>query len=214
MENIKMSSTDGEKMAGLFTAFSDAQAGINNVLADKDMMNKFKYAELHQLLSAIRAPFAKNGLAVMQFPNGKKADNVTHDYLTTIITHKSGEWISGTMVLPLVVENRGTSAAQAFGASITYARRYMLAAIVGIAQVDDESYLIPDVKLSIERGEFDLDTIRSSGIKEAKKGRPALTKWYSMQSIDIKDYLSKNDAGKELMTEISSNIPTDGDFVC
>jgi hypothetical protein len=47
--------------------------------------------------------------------------------------HSSGEWISSTLELPVSKQD-----AQGFGSALTYARRYSLAAICGIAQDDDD----------------------------------------------------------------------------
>ena len=140
--SIELSSNDGTKMAAFFTAFSKAQAEINNVLADTKGHN-YQYAELSQVLAVIRKPFADNGLAIMQLPNSiRNEDGTTSTYLATIITHESGEWIKSN----LSIDYQGgakTSAIQQLGSHITYARRYMASAMTGVAQVDDESELLP-----------------------------------------------------------------------
>lgn len=47
--------------------------------------------------------------------------------------HRSGQWISGTAVVPIAKQD-----AQGYGATLTYARRYGLAALLGITQDDDD----------------------------------------------------------------------------
>jgi hypothetical protein len=66
----------------------------------------------------------------MQFP-GEYIDGVMS--LTTIISHKSGEWMGQEMSMPL-------SKMDAHGcmAILTYMRRASLAAVVGIVQSDDD----------------------------------------------------------------------------
>ena len=53
--------------------------------------------------------------------------------MITTLAHSSGEWIKS--ITPILARDES---AQAQGSGITYARRYALAAIVGIAQIDDD----------------------------------------------------------------------------
>jgi hypothetical protein len=53
--------------------------------------------------------------------------------VVTTLAHSSGEWIRGRLkMLPKDMSPQG------FGSAITYARRYALAAIAGVAQIDDD----------------------------------------------------------------------------
>jgi hypothetical protein len=54
--------------------------------------------------------------------------------LVTTLLHSSGEWISGEM--PVLTKD---ASPQAQGSGLTYARRYALAAIVGVYQTDDDA---------------------------------------------------------------------------
>jgi hypothetical protein len=54
--------------------------------------------------------------------------------LKTILAHSSGEWVKS--ITPILTKDNSP---QAQGSGITYARRYALAAIVGLAQVDDDA---------------------------------------------------------------------------
>ena len=121
-----MSPTIG-KLAG---ALAKAQAKITG--ATKDSENPFfksKYADLAAVLDAARGPLSENGLAVIQ----TTAYDNTGICMITTLAHESGEWIRGKLWL------RPTKAdPQGMGSAITYARRYAYAAIVGIAQVDDD----------------------------------------------------------------------------
>ena len=120
-----------ESIAALAAALSKAQADITGAL--KDSSNPFfksKYADLASCWDACRKQLAANGLAVIQTTNTTDAGVV----LVTTLAHSSGEWIRG--VLPVVTKDAGP---QAQGSGITYARRYALAAIVGLAQIDDDA---------------------------------------------------------------------------
>lgn len=120
-----------ESIAALAAALSKAQADITGAL--KDSSNPFfksKYADLASCWDACRKQLAANGLCVIQTTNTTDAGVV----LVTTLAHSSGEWIRG--VLPVVTKDNGP---QAQGSGITYARRYALAAIVGLAQIDDDA---------------------------------------------------------------------------
>ncbi len=116
----------------LASAFVNAFAEIDNVV--KNAANPHfgsNYADLGAVLDTVRPVFAKNGLAVLMAPGNLEGDRVS---LTWTLFHKSGQCIGGQMQLPIGSKNT----AQAAGSCITYMRRYMLAALAGIAQVDDD----------------------------------------------------------------------------
>jgi len=110
----------------------------------EDSSNPFfrsQYGDLTSVWAAIREPLTKHGLSVvqtladpgcMQVPGDAK--NVQPICIVTTLYHTSGEWVKGT--LRLVPDKPGPQAA---GSAITYARRYSLAAIVGIAPEDDDA---------------------------------------------------------------------------
>lgn len=115
----------------LAEALCKAQASMNGAV--KDSANPFyksKYADLASVWDACRGPLSSNGLAVIQTTvpsaNGKVG-------VETILAHQSGEWISGLLEMtPVKADPQGV------GSAITYARRYGLQAIVGIAPEDDD----------------------------------------------------------------------------
>lgn len=115
----------------LAEALSKAQGQITGAL--KDSSNPFfksKYADLASCWDACRKQLADNGLAVLQTTKVGEHGLV----LLTTIVHSSGEWMRGE--LPVKTKDDGP---QAQGSGITYARRYALAAIVGLAQIDDDA---------------------------------------------------------------------------
>lgn len=105
--------------------------------ASKDSKNphmKSTYADLASVWDAARQPLATNELAVAQTMEVLDGDH----YLATTLMHSSGEWMRGRA--PITAEgNRGVNANQALGSSITYLRRYCLAAMLGIYQDDDDA---------------------------------------------------------------------------
>ena len=113
-------------LPGLAKALAAAQAKLKK--AAKDSENPYfssRYADLESVIDAMRAPFAAEGLSVVQSVEG--------DLLKTTILHVSGEQISS--FVPFVLAKKDM---QAVGSAITYARRYGLAAACGISQTDDD----------------------------------------------------------------------------
>jgi len=114
----------------LSAALSKAQAEIKG--ASKDSANPFfksKYADLASVWDACRDPLTKNGLSVSQPPSADGA-KVT---VETILMHESGEWMSTALTMTAKDDSP-----QAIGSTITYARRYALAAMTGVAPDDDD----------------------------------------------------------------------------
>lgn len=94
---------------------------------------KSKYADLAEVIEAIRAPLAANGLSYYQAPIGMVEGAAIK--VVTQVSHKSGQWIRTTFAMPV-----GQATAQAVGTAISYARRYALQAALGLAAEDDDGY--------------------------------------------------------------------------
>ncbi len=122
-----------DSIGALAAALSKAQADITGAL--KDSSNPFfksKYADLASCWDACRKQLAANNLCVIQTTDLDDLTNQT--VLKTILAHSSGEWVKS--ITPILTKDNSP---QAQGSGITYARRYALAAIVGLAQVDDDA---------------------------------------------------------------------------
>ncbi len=114
----------------IYSALSKAQEEIVGALKDSDNpFFKSKYADLASVQDAIRKPFAKNGLCASQVMEPMEGGFV----LVTILGHSSGQEIVSRLPVTLT-----DTKPQAVGSQITYARRYALAAIAGVAQIDDD----------------------------------------------------------------------------
>ena len=119
-----------ESIAELATALAKAQGEMHT--ARKESANPFfhsRYADLAQVVEAIRKPLSDNGLAISQLvqPDAEAA------VIETILMHQSGEWLSSIIRLkPVKTDPQGV------GSAITYARRYALGAIVGLATEEDD----------------------------------------------------------------------------
>lgn len=124
-----------ESIGQLAAALAQAQAEL--VPAKKDSKNPAfdsKYADLASCFDAVRSILPKYKLAVSQSIQPATGPCVS---VITVLMHESGEWISGNCELSISTNGR-VNAAQAAGSAITYARRYGLAAIVGLATDDDD----------------------------------------------------------------------------
>lgn len=91
---------------------------------------KSHYAPLDAILSLVRPILAKNGLVIMQSTGG----DGSYASVTTTILHSSGEYIRSD---PLILRPSKLDP-QGIGSALTYARRYSLSAILGIAGDDDD----------------------------------------------------------------------------
>jgi hypothetical protein len=112
-------------------ALAKAQATLSNVSKDKaNPFFKSKYADLGSVLDSIRGPLADNDLAIVQ--TTEYIDGVT--LLCTALLHKSGQSICGRY--PIISTKQDP---QGYGSAMTYARRYTIMAIVGVAAEDDDA---------------------------------------------------------------------------
>jgi hypothetical protein len=121
-----------EKTTALCKALGEFQSQCANVAPNAEGQvgtRKFGYADLAAVIDEIKPKLAAHGLAVIQSP----VDREGAVGVSTIITHSSGEWLDcGEILLPLK-----QNTAQEAGACITYARRYSLSALAGIASEAD-----------------------------------------------------------------------------
>jgi hypothetical protein len=123
--------TRSEQIGELAAALAKAQGEMTG--AKKDSDNPFfrsKYADLASVVAAIQGPFAANGLAYVQCPEPCEGEEVAVD---TVLMHASGQWIASRTVVPVTKKD-----AQGYGSALTYARRYGLQAMAGVASEDDD----------------------------------------------------------------------------
>lgn len=123
-------SEQSEQIGELAKALAIAQGKITGAL--KDSSNPFfksRYADLASVWDACRGPLSENGLAVVQLTESDDSGV----FVITTLAHSSGQWMRSRLRL-----TPKDSTPQGMGSAITYGRRYALAAIVGVAQVDDD----------------------------------------------------------------------------
>lgn len=118
----------------LAAALSKFQGEVLNAHKSKQGYN-YNYADLAAVLDIARPLLAKNGLSVVQMPATGSQGNIG---LQTTLMHESGQSITGFYEMPLI-GSASMTLAQAAGSTITYMRRYALAAALGIAQDDNDA---------------------------------------------------------------------------
>ncbi len=127
-----MSSSSVAPVAQLAAALAKAQAEIGGATKSKQNPHyRSRYADLAEVWDACRQALSTHGLSVVQQPSAD-GPRVT---VTTILLHESGEYLQSALTMTAVQETP-----QAIGSCITYARRYALAAVVGVAPEDDDGH--------------------------------------------------------------------------
>lgn len=159
--------THSEQINELAAALAKAQGQIEG--AKKDSINphfKNRYADLASVWDACREALTTNGLSVVQ-----SAENCEAGYgVTTMLLHTSGQWIRGTLYLKPAKDDP-----QGAGSALTYARRYALAAMVGIAPEDDDANaasqkpVVAAMPLGFQEWLHDLIAVSEDGTEELQK---------------------------------------------
>src|SRR2546430_5628985 len=130
-----------ESVAAIATALAKAQTELSNpekamvgtvYNVRSDSPQSFRYASLSSGLDIVRKTLGGQQIAIVQTTDIDRAKGIVN--LTTTLMHTSGEWISSDWPVCRLSE---TSAPRRMGAALTYARRYALFTMVGIAGEDD-----------------------------------------------------------------------------
>jgi hypothetical protein len=131
-----------ESVAALASALAKAQAELINPEKSLtatirtgrpgDGERSFRYAPLSSGLDIVRKTLGQHEIATLQTTAIDQAGGMVH--LTTTLAHASGEWVASDWPVCPITE---TANPQRMGAALTYARRYALFTLVGIAGEDD-----------------------------------------------------------------------------
>jgi hypothetical protein len=131
-----------ESVAALASALAKAQAELVNPAKSLtatirsarpgEVERSFRYAPLASGLDIVRKTLGQHEIATVQTTAIDPAAGMVN--LTTTLAHASGEWIASDWPVCPVAE---TANPQRMGAALTYARRYALFTLVGIAGEDD-----------------------------------------------------------------------------
>lgn len=182
-----------ESVAAIATALAKAQTELSN--PEKSMVGlihhnnrddnpqTFRYAPLSSGLEIVRKTLGGQQIAVAQTTDIDQANGLVN--LTTILMHTSGEWISSDWP---ICQLSDTSAPRRMGAALTYARRYALFTLVGIAGEDDLD--APDLQYPEANRKIDSVLNCQNGSSQhagASTARPALSKTQAAVAKDTLD---------------------------
>ena len=120
-----------EQIDQIAAALVAAQAALKPVQKNgRNPHFRTTYSTFDDIMTAAASALKTNGLAVMQHPAPAEPGTLA---LETRILHESGQWVAGTLTMPLAKADP-----QGYGSAMTYARRYGLQAILGISGMDDD----------------------------------------------------------------------------
>lgn len=137
----------------------------------REEARSFRYASLASGLDLVRKCLGNHEIATVQRTDIDQATGLVR--LTTLLAHSSGEWMSSEWPVCAVSE---INAPHRMGTALTYARRYALFALVGIAGEDDLD--APDVAAAPPPSEF------RAGNRPDVKGNKGTTRRPPLLSLD------------------------------
>lgn len=128
-----------DDISQLIAALASAQGEFERVLKSEEAKvasrregassYSYGYATLADVLRAVRSHLSAAGIAIIQAPiTGQSSVRVI-----TFIGHSSGQWMRNELALSIQ-----STDAQSVGSAITYARRYALMSLLGVAPEDDD----------------------------------------------------------------------------
>src|SRR4051794_25873697 len=134
----RSSATIGAIAAALAKAQSELQNPEKSLIATihspfpREADRSFRYASLSTGLDLVRKSLGRHEIATVQTTSIDEGAGLIR--LTTTLAHSSGEWVASDWPVCAVSE---TATPHRMGAALTYARRYALFTLVGIAGEDD-----------------------------------------------------------------------------
>jgi hypothetical protein len=177
-----------ETIGAIAAALAKAQAELTNpeksltgILPASSSQGRdrtFRYAPLSSGLDIVRKCLGRHEIAAMQITAIDAESGLIH--LTTMLAHSSGEWVSSDWPVCPLTE---TAEPHRMGAALTYARRYALFTLVGIAGEDDmdaSNLSAPaakqgqDLGVSRRRANRDGEAVRPAEMP-ARRKRPPVT---------------------------------------
>ena len=201
-----------DTIGAIAASLAKAQCELNNpertltaTIMERGGERSFRYASLASGLDLVRKALGQQDIAVMQ----STAVDQGQIMLTTLLVHASGEWVSSLWPVCPASE----TSAHVKGAALTYARRYALFTLVGIAGEDDLD--APDIPrkeqtgpepATPKRGNGSVhapptqDVAGSAGLRDrllqeiaGTAGEEALAVW-AKRAMPLKNQLTEGDA--------------------
>lgn len=185
-----------EQINELAAALTRAQAAMDT--AKRTAENPFfksSYADLASVWATCREPLTKNGLSVVQTTDSTPEG----EFLETLLMHSSGQWVGGRIAIKPVKNDP-----QGVGSAMTYARRYALMAIVGIASEDDDGNEASGKTEEVKPEKKAVPPKKAVEKKESVKKEP---EGYTVTEDDLKGVnpIGRNSKGKK-WSELSEDV--------
>jgi ERF superfamily len=201
-----------ELIGTIATALAKAQAELTN--PEKSLVGTirspfqreddrtFRYAPLSSGLDIVRKTLGKHEIATVQTTSIDKEAGLVR--LSTVLAHASGEWISSEWPVCSITE---TVAPHRMGAALTYARRYALFTLVGIAGEDDPD--APDIDAPVPQDSRmrALGDARRTNGSGGSPGQPSPTRRNAKSSIKPRSVLGPDESARlrdDLLSEIGA----------
>lgn len=125
-----METNQSNKLGELAKALAKAQSEMTAALKSSENPHfRSRYADLSAVFDACKEALNKNGFAIVQ----RVENDANGACVETMLLHSSGEYVSSRCWLPVAQKT-----AQAYGSAITYARRYGLTSLAGVAADEDD----------------------------------------------------------------------------
>ena len=187
----------GELVAALVKARAEMGHAIKNA---KNPHFRSDYADLSSVIDACMHALLAHGLVVTQHENGET--------LATYLRHSSGQWLRSDSAI--VASKPGP---QAHGSALTYARRYALAALLCLAQADDDgerSEVRGMAPKSIEAQEPDPDISGKDPLQMIKLAASELCDLMSScnSGSEARELVADWDSLKEASMQVGVPIPS------
>ena len=200
-------------IAALPTALAKAQIELTN--PEKSLIGTiepqrgeggarhFRYAPLSSGLEIVRKNLGQHEIATVQTTAIDQAAGIVN--LTTVLAHSSGEWIASDWPVCPIAE---TARPHRMGAALTYARRYALFTLVGIAGEDDLD--APDLigpRTQIEKPSIEGKSVGNGGHPTSsnhRAGRARANKFNSPSAASELSAALSASLRAELLREIES----------
>src|ERR1700758_5124238 len=148
----------------------------------------FRYAPLSSGLEILRKTLGQHEIAILQATAIDQAAGVVK--LTTTLCHSSGEWVGSTWPVCSVED---MASPKRMGAALTYARRYALFTLAGIAGEDDLD--APDLPISMNENGSGPSNYRMNGAsKTSGRSRVSTLRHRSELKSSFSSFLNANDS--------------------
>jgi ERF superfamily len=201
-----------ESIGAIATALAKAQAELTN--PEKSLVGTirspfqgeedqtFRYAPLSSGLDIVRKTLGKHQIATVQTTSIDQEAGLVR--LSTVLAHASGEWISSDWPVCPVSE---MISPRRMGAALTYARRYALFTLVGIAGEDDLDAPDPDAPSPQGSRVTASGDARQTNGSGGSPGQPSPTRRNAKNSIEPRRVLGPDESARlrdNLLSEIGA----------